>query len=80
MPSLFTYGGIFLLYPAMRATKVLGREEKLYIVSVLNKISADVPVATVLAQHVLQFEFNTPTGDQCTAPSELWDIKMYGAD
>lgn len=64
----------------MRATKVLGREEKLYIVSMLNKIAADVPVASLLAKHVLQFEFDTPTGDQCRAPSDLWDIKVYGGE
>lgn len=64
----------------MRATKVLGREEKLYIVSMLNKISRDVPVASLLAQHVLQFEFNIPTGDQCRGPPDLWDIKVYGAE
>jgi len=64
----------------MRATKVLCREEKLYIVSMLNKISAEVPVAALLAKHVLEFEFNTPTDDQCRAPAELWDIKVYGGE
>jgi len=79
MPSLFTSGGIFLLYPAMRAAKVLSREEKLYIVSMLNKISWEVPVATLLAKHVLEFEFNPPTDEQCR-PADVWDIKVYGGE
>jgi hypothetical protein len=75
MPSLSNSGGIFLLYPAMRAAKVVSREEKLYIVSMLNKISAEVPVAAALASLVLELEFNPPTEDQCNkGPSSVWDI------
>ena len=80
MPSLFTFGGIFLLYPAMRATKVLSREERLYVVSMLTKISVDVPVASLLASHVLEFGLNPPTEEQCKNPSGVWDIKVYGVD
>jgi len=79
MPSLFTSGGIFLLYPAMRAAKVLPKDEKLYIVSMLKKISWEVPVAALLANHVLDIEFNPPTDDQCRLEG-LWDIKVYGGE
>ena len=78
MPSLFTSGGIFLLYPAMRAAKVLSPEEKLYIVSMLNRISMEVPVASLLANHVLEFEVS-PTDEQCR-PVGVWDIKVYGGE
>lgn len=67
MPSLSTSGCIFLLYPAMRAAKVLSREDKLYIASMLHKIAFDVPVATHLAEHVLEFEFEPPTITLCRA-------------
>ena len=80
MPSLFTSGGIFLLYPAMRASKVLSREEKLYIISMLNKLSREVPVAALLAAHVLGYEMHPPTEEQCKNPSGVWDIKVYEGD
>lgn len=76
MPSLSTSGGIFLLYPAMRAAKVMSREDKLFIVSMLHKIAFDVPVAAYLAEHVLEFEFEPPTLEQCRAPmAKVWDIQ-----
>jgi hypothetical protein len=76
MPSLSTSGGIFLLYPAMRAAKVLSREDKLFIVSMLHKIAFDVPVAVQLAEHVLEFEFEPPTIEQCRTPlPKIWDIQ-----
>jgi hypothetical protein len=76
MPSLFTSGGIFLLYPSMRAAKVLSSEEKLYIVSMLHRISWEVPVASLLANHVLEFELSP---EQCK-PVGVWDIKVYGGE
>lgn len=80
MPSLSLAGAIFLLYPAVRAAKVLSREEKLYIVSVLNEMSIDVPVAGPLANHILEFEMDFPTREQCQTPlaqiyGDNWDIK-----
>ena len=69
-------GGIFLLFPAMRAAKVMSREDKLFIVSILHKIAFDVPVAAQLAEHVLEFEFEPPTPEQCRVPlAKVWDIK-----
>lgn len=80
LPTLSNAGGIFLLYPVMRAAKVLDREEKLYIVSILLKISDEVPVAAPLAGHVLEFEHEAPTYEQCRVPlakvwGEGWDTK-----
>ena len=69
-------GGIFLLYPAMRAAKVMSREDKLFIVSMLQQIAFDVPVAAHLAEHVLEFEFEPPTLEQCRTPfAKVWDIQ-----
>ena len=67
MPSLSTSEGIFLLYPAIRAAKVLSRKDKLFIVSILHKIAFDVPMAARLAEQVLEFEFEPPTIMQCRA-------------
>jgi len=76
MPSLSTSGGIFLLYPAMRAAKIMSREDKLFIVSMLRKVAFDVPVAAKLAEHVLEFEFKPPTPEQCrTQLAKVWDIQ-----
>jgi hypothetical protein len=80
LPTLSSAGGIFLLYPAMRAAKVLDREEKLYIVSILQQISVEVPVAAPLAAHILEFEFVPPTYEQCKIPlakvwGEGWDTR-----
>jgi hypothetical protein len=74
MPALYNSGGIFILYPAMRAAKVLSREEKLYIVSMFHKIASEVPVAEGLADHVLEFETELPTPEQCRPRPSLWDI------
>lgn len=75
MPSLTT-GGIFLLYPAMRAAKVMSRADKVYIMTVLRKIAYDVPVASALADHILDFEFEPPTPEQCKRQmTKVWDIQ-----
>jgi hypothetical protein len=66
MPSLASSGGLFLLYPAMKASKVLAREDKLYIISVLNRLSGEVPVASSLAAHVREYEMVVPTFGHCT--------------
>jgi len=70
MPSLSTAGGIFLLYPAMRAAKVLGGQERTYVINMLNKIAADVPVASALADHLLELEMlgDDPTQWLCKPP------------
>jgi hypothetical protein len=80
MPSLYTSGGIFLLYPAMRAAKVLSRADKLYIISMLNKVAYEVPVASLLAAHVMEFEMEPPSLEMCKAPltniyGDNWDTK-----
>lgn len=75
IPSLYSGGSIFLLFPAMKAAKVLPRQDKLYIVSMLNKIALEVPVAARLAEHVLEFEMKVPTPEQCRLPPSLWDIQ-----
>ena len=74
MPALYPSGGIFILYPAMRAAKVLSQMEKLYIVSMFYKIASEVPVAEGLAEHVLEFETVIPTLEQCRPRASLWDI------
>jgi hypothetical protein len=79
-PTLSSVGGIFILYPAMRAAKVLGTPEKQYIISILRKLSAEVPVAFPLAAHVMEFEMTSPTDEMCKAPlakvwGPYWDIK-----
>ena len=79
-PTLTSVGGIFILYPAMRAAKVLGTAEKRYIISILQKISNEVPVAAPLAAHVMEFEMAPPTDEMCNAPlakvwGQYWDIK-----
>jgi len=82
MPSLSTAGGIFLLYPAMRAAKVLGRPDRAYVVNMLNKIAEDVPVASSLADHLLELEMlgDDPTQWLCNPSSmtmifgEKWAI------
>jgi hypothetical protein len=75
MPSLYTSGGIFLLYPAMRAAKVLSREDKLYIVSMFHEIASEVPVADNLADYVLEFEMYVPSPQECRPPANVWDIQ-----
>jgi hypothetical protein len=76
MPSLSTSGGIFLLYPAVRAAKVMSREDKLFIVSMLRKVAFEVPVAAHLAEHVLEFEYELPTLEQCRFSfAKVWDIQ-----
>lgn len=82
LPTLSTAGGIFLLYPVMRAAKVLDREEKLYLISVLLKLAAEVPVAAPLAAHIMEFEYEPPTYEQCRVPlanvwGEGWDTKGH---
>jgi hypothetical protein len=79
-PSLTSVGGIFILYPAMRAAKVLGTAEKRYLISTLQKISREVPVAAPLAAHIMEFELGPPTDEMCNAPlakvwGPYWDIK-----
>lgn len=74
IPSLATTGGIFLLYPAMRAAKVLSKVEKDYIVLTLNRMASEVPVTVLLASHVLGFGDKIPTLGQCKLPMEFWDI------
>jgi len=76
MPSLSTSGGIFLLYPAIRAAKVLDRQDKLYIVSMLNRVAPDVPVAGPLAMHILEFENDFPQLEHCQSPfaKKIWDM------
>ena len=79
-PSLSVGGGIFLLYPAMRAAKVLSTPEKRYVISTLQKISTEVPVAGGLAAHIMEFEMGPPTEEMCSAPlgkiwGPYWDIK-----
>ena len=79
MPGLSGAGAIFLLYPAMKAAKVLTRRETLYIVSVLNEISDEVPVAGPLAAHILECETEPPAREQCPTPlaqiyGDNWDI------
>jgi hypothetical protein len=62
----------------MRAAKVMSREDKLFIVSMLHKIAFDVPVAAQLAETVLGFEFEPPTPERCRVPlAKVWDIKGY---
>jgi hypothetical protein len=64
------------LYPAIRAAKVLGKQEKLYIVSVLSKVAEEVPVAGPLAFHVLEFEDHVPLPEECKSPlsKRIWEI------
>lgn len=62
--SLANSGGLFLLYPSMGAVRVLGMEEKMYIITVLNNISSEVPVAEQLAKYILEFELN-PADQKC---------------
>jgi hypothetical protein len=75
LPGLNTTGGIFVLYPAMRASKVVGREEKVYIMSMLNKVADEVPVARALAMHILEFEHEVPN-EKCQSPlsKKIWEI------
>lgn len=73
MPSLSTPGGIFLLYPAMRAAKVLSARDREYISSMLSQVAMEVPVAGHLAVHVLEPEFDLP---DCKS-NKVWDIKLY---
>jgi hypothetical protein len=68
MPELSSVGGAFLLYPAVRASKVLGREETLYIISVLNEIALDVPAAKPLAKHMTEFELDLPQKTELKSP------------
>jgi len=80
MPSL-TAGGIFLLYPAMRAAKVLSVRDKIYIMAMLRKLAYDVPVASALADHILDFQFEPPTPEQCKRNlTKVWDIQDGGYD
>jgi hypothetical protein len=75
LPGLNTTGGIFVLYPSMRASKVLGREEKLYIVRMLNKVAHEVPVARPLAMHIMEFEHEIPS-ENCRSvlSKQIWEI------
>jgi hypothetical protein len=75
MPSLTT-GVIFLLFPVMRAAKVMSRADKVYIMAMLRKLAYDVPVASALADHILDFEFEPPTPEQCKRQlTRVWDIR-----
>jgi hypothetical protein len=78
MPSLHTSGGIFLLYPAMRAAKVTTTQNKQYIMSMLRKVALEVPVADLLAEHIKEFERHLPTEEQCREVQYLygenWDV------
>jgi hypothetical protein len=75
MPSLTT-GGIFLLYPAMRAAKVMSLDEKKYIMAMLRKMACDVPVASALADHIQDFEMEMLTPQQCQRHmTRVWDIQ-----
>jgi hypothetical protein len=75
MPSLTT-GGIFLLYPAMRAAKVMPLAAKKYIMSMLRKMAYDVPVASALADHIQDFEMEMLTPQQCQHHmTRVWDIQ-----
>lgn len=67
MPSLYTSGSVFLLNPAMRASKVTTTENKIYIMAILKKISLEVPVAALLVGLIKEFEMYVPNEERCSA-------------
>jgi len=48
-PSLYKNGAVFLIFPSRQAAKVLGRQHRQYILSVLMKIAVEVPPARLAA-------------------------------
>jgi hypothetical protein len=55
MPSLYKAGAVFLIFPARKAAKVVGRQHKQYIIHMLMQMAVELPVAMVVA-NALQME------------------------
>ena len=80
MPELSKVGGVFLLYPAVRAAKILSGKETEYVISVLEEMADDVPVAGPLAKHIMECELDPPAQPECKSPlmqiyGDSWDIQ-----
>jgi len=58
----------------MGAVRILGTEEKMYVVTVLNRVAQEVPVAGHLAAYILECELE-PEARKCFRPRE----RVYGA-
>ena len=52
IPSLYKAGAVFLLFPSRQAAKVLGPEHRQYIVRMLMRIAAEIPVAMAIAASI----------------------------
>ena len=49
IPSLYKNGAVFLIFPSRQAAKVLGRQDRQYILRILMKIAVEVPAAKLAA-------------------------------
>jgi hypothetical protein len=70
-------GGLFTLYPTMGAVRAVGKEEKMYIASVLNKVANEIPVARLLAEFITEFGLEEPAFTNCDVPAHE---RIYGED
>jgi hypothetical protein len=45
IPSLYRKGAVFLIFPTLQASYVVGRRDRQYIVGILIELADEIPIA-----------------------------------